>query len=101
MSYSSSSGRSASRSSSKSNQSTRDAATSSASAEKTSSKERGSAEKPSIRNLEEYVELLYEELPDKVRGSDFILRLARFPDNLEELEKNGKRFFFTCILLYC
>lgn len=48
------------------------------------------AEKPSIRNLEQYVELLYEDLPDRIRGSDLILRLARFPDNLEELEKNGQ-----------
>lgn len=46
-------------------------------------------EKASIRNLEEYVELLYEDLPDRIRGSALILRLARFPDNLEELEKNG------------
>lgn len=47
-------------------------------------------EKPSIRHLEEYVELLYEDLPDRIRGSDLILRLARYADNLEELEKNGE-----------
>lgn len=47
-------------------------------------------EKPSIRNLEEYVELLYEDLPERIRGSDLILRLARYADNLEELEKNGE-----------
>lgn len=84
MSYST--GRSASRSSSKTSQSKE------AQAEKATTKENraNTAEKPSIRNLEEYVELLYEDLPDKVRGSDFILRLARFPDNLEELEKNGE-----------
>lgn len=57
-------------------------------------------EKASIRNLEEYVELLYEDLPERIRGSALILRLARFPDNLEELEKNGneliwKLFIFT------
>lgn len=46
-------------------------------------------EKASIRNLEEYVELLYEDLPERIRGSALILRLARFPDNLEELENNG------------
>lgn len=83
---SNSSGRSASRSSGKANQPKETAV----SAEKPTRGERVSAEKPSIRNLEEYVELLYEDLPDKVRGSDFILRLARFPDNLEELEKNGE-----------
>ena len=47
-------------------------------------------EKASIRNIDEYIELLYEELPERIRGSAFILQLARNPDNLEELEKNGK-----------
>lgn len=47
-------------------------------------------EKASIRNIDEYVELLYEELADKIRGSALILQLARHPDNLEELEKNGE-----------
>lgn len=47
-------------------------------------------EKASIRNIDEYVELLYEELTDKIRGSALILQLARHPDNLEELEKNGE-----------
>lgn len=46
-------------------------------------------EKASIRNIEEYIELLYEELPERIRGSALILQLARNPDNLEELEKNG------------
>ncbi|XP_037026202.1 kinesin-associated protein 3 isoform X4 [Bradysia coprophila] len=45
-------------------------------------------EKASIRNLDEYVELLYEDLQERVRGSSLILRLARCPDNLEELERN-------------
>lgn len=42
----------------------------------------------SIRNIDEYIELLYEELPERIRGSAYILQLARNPDNLEELEKN-------------
>ena len=50
-------------------------------------------DKASIRNLDEYVELLYEDLPEKIRGSGLILRLARLRDSLEELEKNGKRNF--------
>lgn len=52
-------------------------------------------EKASIRNLDEYVELLYEDLQERVRGSSLILRLARCPDNLEELEKNGTKKMFT------
>jgi hypothetical protein len=44
----------------------------------------------SIRNIDEYIDLLYEELPDRIRGSALILQLARNPDNLDELQKNGK-----------
>lgn len=39
--------------------------------------------------MDEYIELLYEDIPDKVRGSALILQLARNPDNLEELLLNG------------
>lgn len=45
-------------------------------------------EKATIRNIDEYIELLYEDLPERIKGSAFILQLARNPDNLEELEKN-------------
>ncbi|XP_067156756.1 kinesin-associated protein 3 isoform X2 [Apteryx mantelli] len=38
-----------------------------------------------INDVDEYIELLYEDIPDKVRGSALILQLARNPDNLEEL----------------
>lgn len=47
------------------------------------------SEKASIRNIEEYIELLYEELPERIKGASCILQLARNPDNLEELQKNG------------
>lgn len=47
-------------------------------------------EAANIRNIDEYIELLYEDIPEKIRGSALILQLARHPDNLEELEKNGK-----------
>lgn len=45
-------------------------------------------EEASIRNIDEYIDLLYEELPDRIRGSASILQLARNPDNLDELQKN-------------
>ncbi len=41
-----------------------------------------------INNLDEYIELLYEDVSSKVRGSQLILQLARNPDNLEELSQN-------------
>jgi hypothetical protein len=33
--------------------------------------------------------LLYEDIPEKVRGTAFILQLARNPDNMEEIVQNG------------
>lgn len=48
-------------------------------------------DKATIRKIDEYVDLLYEELPERIRGSAMILQLARHPDNLEELQKNGRR----------
>ncbi|KAJ1174573.1 hypothetical protein NDU88_006393 [Pleurodeles waltl] len=42
----------------------------------------------SINDMDEYIELLYEDIADKVRGSALILQLARNPDNLEELLLN-------------
>ncbi|XP_056149265.1 kinesin-associated protein 3-like isoform X2 [Lampris incognitus] len=45
-------------------------------------------EEASITRVDEYVELLYEGIPEKIRGSALILQLARNPDNLEELLQN-------------
>uniref|UniRef100_A0A665WCM7 Kinesin-associated protein 3-like n=1 Tax=Echeneis naucrates TaxID=173247 RepID=A0A665WCM7_ECHNA len=45
-------------------------------------------EEASITRVDEYVELLYEGVPEKIRGSALILQLARNPDNLEELLHN-------------
>ncbi|KAJ8672674.1 hypothetical protein QAD02_003934 [Eretmocerus hayati] len=46
------------------------------------------SERAVISNIDNYMELLYEEIPDKIRGSSLILQLARVPDNLQELSKN-------------
>ncbi|XP_067108860.1 kinesin-associated protein 3-like isoform X1 [Osmerus mordax] len=45
-------------------------------------------EEASISQVEQYVEMLYEDLEDKLRGSRLLLQLARNPDNLEELLHN-------------
>ncbi|KAM9469369.1 kinesin-associated protein 3-like isoform 1-T1 [Clarias gariepinus] len=45
-------------------------------------------EEANINKIEDYVELLYEGIPEKIRGSTLILHLARNPDNLEELLQN-------------
>lgn len=48
----------------------------------------GMTEKASIANIESYVELLYEDMAEKVKGSGLILELAKDPNNLEDLSKN-------------
>ncbi|XP_063838858.1 kinesin-associated protein 3 isoform X1 [Ostrinia nubilalis] len=38
--------------------------------------------------IDDYVELLYDDIPEKIKGSALILQLARNPDNLIELSRN-------------
>ncbi|XP_060922963.1 kinesin-associated protein 3-like [Limanda limanda] len=45
-------------------------------------------EEATITKLDEYVDLLYEDLQKKIRGSALILQLARKPENLPELLHN-------------
>ena len=42
-----------------------------------------------INDVDEYLELLYEDVAEKIRGSALLLQLSRNPDNLEELFQNG------------
>ena len=46
-------------------------------------------EKANMTELDSYLELLYDDLQAKIRGTGFILQLARNPDNLNELSSNG------------
>ncbi|XP_041972064.1 kinesin-associated protein 3 [Aricia agestis] len=41
-----------------------------------------------LGHIDEYVELLYDDIPEKIKGSALILQLARNPDNLIELARN-------------
>ncbi|XP_043798074.1 kinesin-associated protein 3 isoform X1 [Apis laboriosa] len=52
------------------------------------STDNGEIERAVISNVDNYIELLYEEIPGKIKGSSLILQLARVPDNLHELTKN-------------
>ncbi|KAK9302860.1 hypothetical protein QLX08_005265 [Tetragonisca angustula] len=52
------------------------------------STENSETERAVISNVDNYIELLYEEIPGKIKGSSLILQLARVPDNLHELTKN-------------
>ncbi|XP_063748381.1 kinesin-associated protein 3a [Eleginops maclovinus] len=45
-------------------------------------------EEANINSIDEYVELLYEDIQEKIRGATLIFQLARNPDNLEELIQN-------------
>ena len=46
-------------------------------------------EEDNINSIDDSVELLYGDVPEKLRGATLILKLARNPDNLEELLQNG------------
>uniref|UniRef100_A0A914XR60 Kinesin-associated protein 3 n=1 Tax=Plectus sambesii TaxID=2011161 RepID=A0A914XR60_9BILA len=45
-------------------------------------------ERASLSKLDEYIEMLYEDVPEKIKGTALVLQLARNPDNLEELLQN-------------
>lgn len=47
-------------------------------------------ETATLANVDSYIELLYEEIPEKVRASGLVLQLARDTGNLNVLRKNGK-----------
>ncbi|KAG5455798.1 MAG: kinesin-associated protein-domain-containing protein, partial [Olpidium bornovanus] len=42
----------------------------------------------SMDAVDQYIELLYEEIPDKIRGTRCILNLTRVPENMEALVEN-------------
>ena len=44
-----------------------------------------------INDVDEYLEMLYEDLPEKQRGTALLLQLARNPDNLDEIFQNGEQ----------
>ncbi len=46
-----------------------------------------------INDVDEYLEMLYEDLPEKQRGTALLLQLARNPDNLDEIFQNGKFYY--------
>ncbi|XP_069365605.1 kinesin-associated protein 3 [Maniola hyperantus] len=41
-----------------------------------------------LGHVDDYVELLYDDIPEKIKGSALILQLARNPENLIELARN-------------
>ncbi|GIX80193.1 kinesin-associated protein 3 [Caerostris darwini] len=48
----------------------------------------GDEETASVTSIDSYIELLYEEIPEKVRASALVLQLARQTGNLNVLRKN-------------
>lgn len=46
-------------------------------------------DKASLAKIDEYIEMLYDDMPKKVRGSGFILKVTCDKDNLEELSSSG------------
>ena len=47
-------------------------------------------ETASLNDIDDYAEMLYESVPDKIKGSALILQLARNPDNLSEIIQKGQ-----------
>jgi hypothetical protein len=43
-----------------------------------------------MAELDDYLELLYDDLPSKIKGTGMILQLARTPDNLLSLAQTGQ-----------
>ena len=50
-----------------------------------------------MTELDSYLELLYDDLQAKIRGTGLILQLARNPDNLNELSSNGTSLYLKCL----
>jgi hypothetical protein len=48
-------------------------------------------ETASLNDIDDYAEMLYENVPDKIKGSALILQLARNPDNLSEIIQKGQK----------
>jgi len=47
-------------------------------------------ETASLNDIDDYAEMLYEDVPQKIRGSALLLQLARNPDNLSEIIQKGE-----------
>lgn len=58
------------------------------------------SEKAKFSNIDEYIELLYEDMPSKLRASSLLLELALHPINLERFEKNGRCSLTFVWILY-
>ena len=46
-------------------------------------------ETPSVNNIDDYVELLYEDVPAKIKASIMLICLIKNSDNLEALLEHG------------
>ena len=50
-------------------------------------------------SVDEYIEGLYEETPEKIKATRRILQLAKIPGNMSTLVQNGKRIISKHIQL--
>lgn len=46
----------------------------------------------SLNDIDDYADMLYEGVQDKIKGSALILQLARNPDNLSEIIQKGMHY---------
>lgn len=52
-------------------------------------------DKASLAKIDDYIEMLYDDMPQKVRGSGLILKVTCDKDNLEELSSSGNSSVLT------
>lgn len=68
-------------------------------------KQLNNIDEANYNNLSDYIDLLYEDMEAKVKGARLIQFLARDPENLEALVKNGtiliKKKHFPFLIFYC
>ena len=53
-----------------------------------------------MADLDDYLELLYDDLPSKIKGTGMILQLARTPDNLLNLAQTGETPLLKNVVQY-
>ena len=54
------------------------------------------SEQATMTDLDDYLELLYDDLPSKIKGTGMILQLARTPDHLHSLAQSGEIYLKEC-----
>ena len=58
------------------------------------------SEQATMAELDDYLELLYDDLPAKIKGTGMILQLARTPEHLHDLARSGETLDIVCMYIH-